>query len=190
MLMVEPRKNEYSNRERRRQHGHGLDCVDRKRAALRRIAVVVEAEVVALAHAVDGDRVVAVVDAGNLERVVVGRVHPGLGVDAHHVLDVAADGREFPDLPGAIAAVSADRHVTPEGAHHFDARKLGDRQCDQRHRRPLGEPCVRDLDRRLLHTFRLRRHAIRAADAQTRRAEGTVGAGARKLGGAGRQVHD
>jgi hypothetical protein len=157
---------------------------------LRRITVVVEPKVVALAHAVDRDRVVAVVDAADLERIGIGRVDPGLRVNADHVLDVATDGRQFLHFALAEARTHADRHVALRGADDLDARERLDRLGEEGHRGALRELGIQLLHRCFLHPRHLRGDTVGPADAQTVGSELAAGVRHGDLGGAGRHVRD
>src|SRR5690606_33385753 len=114
----------------------GLDGVDRDRAAGVRHAVRVQAERVALGHAVHGDVVEAVVDAGHGNRTACLVDHGDARVEARHVVDRAAGLRH--DLEFAAAHRGADalgvggEQVLRGAGHDGDRAQVGDRRVQYR----------------------------------------------------------
>ncbi len=165
-----------------------LDRIEGDRGAVRRVTVVVEAEIVALADAVDVDAVVLAVGAGDFHRVDVGRVDPDLGIDARDVLDVTADAGHLADRferktrAGAkcqfLLARARDHHLGEGGAHlDADAGRTPDLRRDSFGRRGVVA-LLRDRD------------GEGPADAHVVERKVAIGARRHDRGGCGRDVRD
>ncbi len=168
MLMVEPRKLEYCTSNGAVSSDRLLDSVDRDRRTLRRVAVVVEPEVVALTHAVDGQAVVAVVDASHFQRVGVGRIDPGFRVDAA----ACPSGRALicrrrGDRLGREVRTHAERGGPLRLRGDLDLGELRGLEHRQRHARAAADLGVDVLDRGGLVARGRRRDGVRPTDAQT-----------------------
>ena len=176
------------HRVRSQVHAHRLDGVGRDRAALGRIAVGVQAEVVVLLHAVDGQRVEAAGHAPGDHRVEVRRVKADERVKARNVLQVALEAGQFLDVGqrearGRAAVVltvgrgGRDDQFLDRGLEgDVDGDGLAD--ADLRHGLRLGLAANGRLD------------GVGAADAQAARIVEAVAAGHGTDRRAGRHVDD
>ena len=174
------------------------DRLGRDRRLLVGQAVCVQAERIALGHAVDGDVVVAVVHAGGGDRAGALVGHGDARVQAHHVIDraVALRGRlqlALRDVGRQPLVVRGKGLRQGRGAHgdRAEVARLllagAHAQVDRRGLAQLQEHVV------LLHGGHAalgRGDLERTAHAQPLRRIAAIGVGGHFLGSAGRLVHD
>ena len=171
-------------------HFEGFKRVDRDRRTLRGVARGVEAEVVVLRDAVDGQAVKLRVRAGDDQRVAVGDFQRGERVQTGELFRVAGRARQDRQGGGAVAAAKALlRGRAVEGRGRDDQRFNRVRAVEH----DVGFTGVADADGgdRELGGFQVRSRGadrVGAADAQAARVERALGVGHHRGGGAGRFV--
>ena len=165
------------NAVRRHIDADRLDDRTRDRRTQRGVAVLVQTEIVVLAHAVDQDGVETRVLAADRQGVVVGRIDRGERGGANNVLDVATDRRKRLDVRQVQVAARRGAQTARADARNHDishlggaVRSAGDNQLN---RCRSTDPDGRDLGDRIARR-RGAANGVGAADAQTARRERAV----------------